>query len=93
MEYQLLFTQDQEGGFNMIGSMESFKQELLNDLKKRIERGNPNDGYSVYDNWKWENYDKLRKFEAYCDNPKYEDFYMTIFKDAIEIYHEGKDEY
>ena len=71
----------------MINSMEGFKQSLLDDLKKRIVENNPNDGYSIYDNWKWENYDRLRKFEEYCDNPIYEEFYITLFQDAIEIYH------
>ena len=74
----------------MINSMEGFKQSLLDDLKKRIVENNPKDGYSIYENWKWENYDRLRKFEEYCDNPTYEDFYITLFQDAIKIYKEEK---
>lgn len=63
-----------------------FKEELLDDLRKRIKVGKSVDGFSIYDNWKHYNYKRLRSFEMYCDSDEHEHLYDSLFRDACMIY-------
>ena len=75
--------------FEMINA----REDLLNDLIAMLKKGESNGGYSIYEDWKWGKYEKLRNFEKICDEAKDHDFYISIFVKANELTSIYKEKY
>jgi hypothetical protein len=69
------------------------RDDLLNDYITMLRKGDSESGYSVYEDWKWGKYEKLRNFEKICDEAEEYEFYRSIFVKANEITDIYKEKY